>query len=68
MRESINRLAAEANHDWLADVRRRVQRDQWRRAMRQRFAGLMLLAACWFAGMAAVGLLAVPAMLDEVWR
>ena len=68
MRESIHRLAAEADHDWLADFRRRVRRDQWRRAMRQRLAGLDLLTVCWFAGMAAVGFLVVPAMLVEVWR
>ena len=68
MRESIHRLAAEADHDWLANFRRRVRRDQWRRAMRQRLAGLALLAACWFAGIAAVGLLGVPAMLVEVGR
>ena len=68
MRESIHRLAAEADHGWLADFRRRVQRDQWRRAMRQRLAGLALLTVCWFAGMAAVGLLAVPAVLIEAGR
>ena len=68
MRESIHRLAAEADHDWLADFRRRVRRDQWRRAMRQRLAGLALLAACWIAGIAAVGLLAVSAVLIEAGR